>query len=144
MITKYGMSTKLGPVNYSSENDSFLGAAFGGKPYSEKTAAAIDEEVKDYITTGYAKTETILKDHTDELHRVAQFLFEHEKMSGEQFIAAVENREIPIDVDTDDDDDDESEERPATTLKEESDRDIFSNSPKIDEEVVIHTADDDK
>ncbi len=144
MITKYGMSTKLGPVNYSSENDSFLGAEFGGKPYSEKTAAAIDEEVKDYITTGYAKTETILKDHTDELHRVAQFLFEHEKMSGEQFIAAVENREIPIDVDTDDDDDDESEERPATTLKEESDRDIFSNSPKIDEEVVIHTADDDK
>ena len=144
MITKYGMSTKLGPVNYSSENDSFLGAEFGGKPYSEKTAATIDEEVKDYITTGYAKTETILKDHTDELHRVAQFLFEHEKMSGEQFIAAVENREIPIDVDTDDDDDDESEERPATTLKEESDRDIFSNSPKIDEEVVIHTADDDK
>ena len=43
MITKYGMSTKLGPVNYSSENDSFLGAEFGGKPYSEKTAAAIDD-----------------------------------------------------------------------------------------------------
>ena len=156
MITKYGMSTKLGPVNYSSENDSFLGAEFGGKPYSEKTAAAIDEEVKDYITTGYAKTETILKDHTDELHRVAQFLFEHEKMSGEQFIAAVENREIPIDVDTDDDDDDESEERPASTLKEEpekeisstnieeSDRDIFSHSPKIEEDVVIHTVDKDE
>ena len=161
MITKYGMSTKLGPVNYSSENDSFLGAEFGGKPYSEKTAAAIDEEVKDYITTGYAKTETILKDHTDELHRVAQFLFEHEKMSGEQFIAAVENREIPIDVDTDDDDD-ESEERPASTLKEtdekavstpdedaaskteESDRDIFSNSPKIEEDIVIHTVDKDE
>ncbi len=161
MITKYGMSTKLGPVNYSSESDSFLGAEFGGKPYSEKTAAAIDEEVKDYITTGYAKTETILKDHTDELHRVAQFLFEHEKMSGEQFIAAVENREIPIDVDTDDDDD-ESEERPASTLKEtdekavstpdedaaskteESDRDIFSNSPKIEEDIVIHTVDKDE
>ncbi len=112
MITKYGMSEKLGPVNYSAENDSFLGAEFGSKPYSEKTAAAIDEEVKDYITEGYAKTEKILKEHTDELHRVAQFLFEHEKMSGEQFIAAVENREIPIEVEIDDDDEDETEEHP--------------------------------
>ena len=118
MITKYGMSEKLGPINYSSENDTFLGAEFGGKPYSEKTAAAIDEEVKDYITEGYAKTEKILNDHTDELHRVAQFLFEHEKMSGEQFIAAVENREIPIEVEIDDDDEDETDEHPVSTTKE--------------------------
>ena len=160
MITKYGMSTKLGPINYSSENDNFLGSEFGTKPYSEKTAAAIDEEVRDYITTGYAKTEKILKDHTDELHRVAKFLFEHEKMSGEQFIAAVENREIPIDIDTDDDDESE---QPLSTLKETqneisstedktvsdevSDKDIFSDSSKIDdedEEVVIHTVDKDQ
>ena len=146
MITKYGMSTKLGPINYSSESDSFLGAEFGTKPYSEKTAAAIDEEVKDYITTGYAKTEQILKDHTDELHRVAQFLFEHEKMSGEQFIAAVENREIPIEVDTDDDDDDETDEQPVSTLKEtqpETADNVEVHADDIDDidddEVVIHT-----
>ncbi len=146
MITKYGMSEKLGPVNYSAENDSFLGAEFGSKPYSEKTAAAIDEEVKDYITEGYAKTEKILKEHTDELHRVAQFLFEHEKMSGEQFIAAVENREIPIEVEIDDDDEDETEEHPLSTTKEipsetsESADNTKADSKDIDDgdEIVFH------
>ena len=146
MITKYGMSEKLGPINYSSENDTFLGAEFGGKPYSEKTAAAIDEEVKDYITEGYAKTEKILNDHTDELHRVAQFLFEHEKMSGEQFIAAVENREIPIEVEIDDDDEDETEEHPLSTTKElpsetsENTDNIEVDSKDIDDgdEIVFH------
>ncbi len=146
MITKYGMSEKLGPVNYSAENDSFLGAEFGSKPYSEKTAAAIDEEVKDYITEGYAKTEKILKEHTDELHRVAQFLFEHEKMSGEQFIAAVENREIPIEVEIDDDDEDETDEHPLSTTKElpsetsESADNTEADSKDIDdaEEIVFH------
>ena len=146
MITKYGMSEKLGPVNYSAENDSFLGAEFGSKPYSEKTAAAIDEEVKDYITEGYAKTEKILKEHTDELHRVAQFLFEHEKMSGEQFIAAVENREIPIEVEIDDDDEDETEEHPVSTSKElpsetsENTDNIEVDSKDIDDgdEIVFH------
>ena len=146
MITKYGMSEKLGPVNYSAENDSFLGAEFGSKPYSEKTAAAIDEEVKDYITEGYAKTEKILKEHTDELHRVAQFLFEHEKMSGEQFIAAVENREIPIEVEIDDDDEDETDEHPLSTTKElpsetsESADNTEADSKDIDDadEIVFH------
>ena len=146
MITKYGMSEKLGPVNYSAENDSFLGAEFGSKPYSEKTAAAIDEEVKDYITEGYAKTEKILKEHTDELHRVAQFLFEHEKMSGEQFIAAVENREIPIEVEIDDDDEDETDEHPLRTTKElpsetsENTDNIEVDSKDIDDgdEIVFH------
>ena len=144
MITKYGMSTKLGPINYSSENDSFLGAEFGSKPYSEKTAAAIDEEVKDYITDGYAKTEKILNEHTDELHRVAQFLFEHEKMSGEQFIAAVENREIPIEVEVDDDEEDETDEHPISTSKElpsetPENADNTQNGNKgTDDEIVFH------
>ena len=105
MVTKYGMSPKLGPMTYgSSDGDTFLGRDFGGRNYSEETAAAIDEEVKEYITNGYAQTEKILKDHTDQLHVVAQFLFEHEKMSGEQFAAAMEGKEIPMNVDEEDDD----------------------------------------
>ena len=104
MITKYGMSEKLGPITYgSTDGEVFLGKEFGhNKTYSEKTAAMIDAEVKEYITEGYNKTEEILRDHTPELHRVAQFLFEHEKMSGEQFISAMEGKEIPVDVDDDD------------------------------------------
>ena len=65
--------------------------------YSEETAAEIDAEVKEYITTGYRKTEEILKEHTPELHKVAQFLFEHEKMSSEQFECAMEGKPIPVD-----------------------------------------------
>lgn len=103
MITKYGMSEKLGPITFgSSDGEVFLGKEFGhNKTYSEETAAKIDEEIKRYITDGYNKTEEILKEHTHELHKVAQFLFEHEKMSGEQFICAMEGKEIPVE-ETDD------------------------------------------
>ncbi len=98
MITKYGMSEKLGPITFgSSDGEIFLGKEFGhNKTYSEETAAKIDAEVKEYITNGYKQTEAILSSHMPELHRVAQFLFEHEKMSGEQFICAVEDRPIPV------------------------------------------------
>ncbi len=107
MITKYGMSEKLGPITYgSNDGEVFLGKEFGhNKTYSEETAAKIDAEVKEYITDGYNKTEEILKEHTPELHKVAQFLFENEKMSGEQFICAMEGKEIPVDDEPDDDED---------------------------------------
>lgn len=107
MITKYGMSEKLGPITYgSSDGEVFLGKEFGhNKTYSEETAALIDAEVKEYITDGYNKTEKILREHLPELHKVAQFLFEHEKMSGEQFICAMEGKEIPVDTDDDAEDD---------------------------------------
>ena len=125
MITKYGMSEKLGPITYgSSDGEVFLGKEFGhNKTYSEETAALIDEEVKAYITDGYEKTENILKEHTAELHRVAQFLFENEKMSGEQFICAMENKEIPVEqYEEEFDDDTASEEITAveTETKEDS------------------------
>ncbi len=106
MITKYGMSKKLGPITYGkSDGEVFLGKEFGHtKTYSEETAAKIDAEVTEYITNGYKQTEKILNDHMPELHRVAQFLFEHEKMSGEQFICAVEGKEIPTEDESEDTD----------------------------------------
>ncbi len=108
MITKYGMNEKLGPVTYgSSDGEVFLGKDFGSsKNYSEETAALIDSEVKRYITEGYDKTEAILNEHIDQLHTVAQFLFEHEKMSGEQFALAMEGKPIPVDEDESDEEDD--------------------------------------
>lgn len=107
MITKYGMSKKLGPITYGkSDGEVFLGKEFGHtKTYSEETAAKIDAEVTEYITNGYKQTEKILNDHMPELHRVAQFLFEHEKMSGEQFICAVEGKEIPTEDESEEDTD---------------------------------------
>ena len=111
MITKYGMSEKLGPITYgSSDGEVFLGKEFGhNKTYSEETASKIDAEVKEYITDGYEKTEKILRDHIDQLHVVAKFLFEHEKMSGVQFECAMEGRNIPVDEDEPDTSADEKE-----------------------------------
>ncbi len=122
MITKYGMSEKLGPITYgSSDGEVFLGKEFGhNKTYSEKTAALIDAEVKEYITDGYEKTEKILREHIDQLHTIAKFLFEHEKMSGEQFGYAMEGKEIPVDVDDAEDDADEAETVSETKTEEPS------------------------
>lgn len=120
MVTKYGMSEKLGPITYgSSDGEVFLGKEFGhNKTYSEETASKIDAEIKEYITDGYGKTENILKEHMPELHRVAQFLFEHEKMSGEQFICAMEGKEIPVEEEKDDTDSEAVE--PESEVKDEA------------------------
>ena len=133
MITKYGMSQKLGPITYgSSDGEVFLGKEFGhNKTYSEETAAEIDAEIKDYITTGYNKTEEILKEHTAELHRVAKFLFVNEKMTGEQFVCVMEGKEIPDtgndeENDNDDSDESDSQEKSETTETENN----FSSDDK--------------
>ena len=87
MVTKYGMSDKLGPILYGSgSQEVFIGRDMGQvKDYSEKTAAAIDEEIHTIITDAYNKTEKILKEHIDKLHEVAQYLIKYEKMNGENF-----------------------------------------------------------
>ena len=87
MVTKYGMSEKLGPITFGSGNDEvFLGRDyFHLKNYSEETAAEIDEEINRIITTAYGRTEDILKEHIDRLHAVAGALIEREKISGEEF-----------------------------------------------------------
>ncbi|MBD9070151.1 MAG: hypothetical protein EGR44_00650, partial [Ruminococcaceae bacterium] len=87
MVTKYGMSEKLGPITFGSGNDEvFLGRDYSHlKNYSEETAAEIDEEINRIITTAYGRTEDILKEHIDRLHAVAGALIEREKISGEEF-----------------------------------------------------------
>ncbi len=94
MVTRYGMSTKLGTVLYGSEHSAdevFLGRDFNsGKNYSEKTAAEIDDEIRTLIEQAYAKCRGILMEHMDKLEFVAQFLLAHETMDGDQFKAAME------------------------------------------------------
>ena len=92
MVTKYGMSEKLGSVVYEehSSDEVFLGRDFSsGKPYSEKTAAEIDTEIKRIIDEAYERCTAILKEHTDKLEFIAQFLLEYETMDGDQFEAAM-------------------------------------------------------
>ena len=87
MITKYGMSDSLGPVCYAGHNEQvFLGRDYGhSKNYSEATAMAIDEEIKNVITNAYKQTEDILTKHRAELDALAEYLVKHEKIDGEKF-----------------------------------------------------------
>ncbi|MBQ5685753.1 MAG: ATP-dependent zinc metalloprotease FtsH, partial [Clostridia bacterium] len=80
MVTKYGMSDKLGTVMYgSSNNEVFLGMDYGrARDYSEATAAAIDKEVYDIISEAYAEAERLLTEHKDLLHKLAQYLIVNE------------------------------------------------------------------
>ena len=98
MVTRYGMSEKLGTVLYGSEhsNDAvFLGRDFSsGKNYSEKTAAAIDDEIRALIDKAYTKCREILTEHRDRLEFVAEFLLKYETMDSDQFKAAMEMPDV--------------------------------------------------
>ena len=92
MITKYGMSEKLGPVVYGSGGgEVFLGRDFSNTPnYSEKIAAMIDEETLAIVNAAFEKAEKILRENMEKLHFVADFLMEYEIMDEEQFAASME------------------------------------------------------
>lgn len=92
MITKFGMSDRLGLVTYGHDNNEvFLGRDFSSTPnYSEKTAAAIDEEIEAVVMKQYAKALEILNNAMPKLHAVAKVLFEKEKISGDEFRAIME------------------------------------------------------
>ncbi len=93
MVTRYGMSKKLGTVLYGSEHSNdevFLGRDFSsGKNYSEKTASEIDDEIRAIIGDAYDTCTRILTEHIDKLHFVANFLLKNESMDEEQFVAAM-------------------------------------------------------
>ncbi|MBO7404989.1 MAG: hypothetical protein J6V24_08515, partial [Clostridia bacterium] len=100
MVTKYGMSEKLGPILYGSESSSdevFLGRDFNQtKNYSEETASVIDEEVKKIVTKAYDEAIRILEDNIDRLHFVAEYLMKNEIMEEEQFVRAMTEPEVTI------------------------------------------------
>ncbi len=87
MITRFGMSERLGLVTYGNDNNEvFLGRDFSSTPnYSEKTAATIDDEIESVVMTQYKKAIEIIKSAMPKLHEVAKQLFENEKLSGEEF-----------------------------------------------------------
>ena len=87
MVTHYGMSDKLGPMTYGTDEDEvFVGRDFGrARNYSEDVAAAIDKEMRTLIDVAYNKAEQLLKDNMDKLHRVAGALLEVETIDGQEF-----------------------------------------------------------
>ena len=88
MVTKYGFSEKLGPVNYSQSDEVFLGNDLTThKNYSEEIASEIDEEIKSIIDEAFVGAEELLNDNIDKLHTVAKALLEIETLDGDQFEA---------------------------------------------------------
>lgn len=86
MITKYGFSSKLGPVSFSSSDEVFLGKDFSTRQnYSEETASEIDAEIKHILESCYEATTNILKENDEAFERVAQALLLIETLDGEQF-----------------------------------------------------------
>ena len=112
MVTKYGMSSKMGTITYGSDDsEPFLGRDMGHlRNYSEETAAQIDGEIKRMVDEAYQRTEKLLREHMDKLHRVAQYLFLEEKMSGEKFADIMVRDSQPKPA--------EPEEKPAETAGE--------------------------
>ena len=90
MVTKYGMSEKLGPICFGgTEEEVFLGKdmATHSRDYSENTASQIDAEIKEIVMSAYTSAERILKENIEKLHKVAKKLLENEKITGEEFEA---------------------------------------------------------
>lgn len=96
MVTKYGMSFKLGPMSFDSDDEVFLGNSFSSKRnYSEEVAFEIDQETKRIVDGAYDKTRSILQENMDRLEYVAQALLIYETLDAEQFVKAF-NKELPL------------------------------------------------
>ena len=95
MVARYGMCEKLGTVSYLDGGEVFIGRDYQTtKSYSEKVAGTIDDEVKALIDKAYDHCKQILTDNSDKLHKVVDFLLEKETMTGEQFEAVMQGREV--------------------------------------------------
>lgn len=103
MVTRYGMSEKLGPVVYGKDNDEvFLGMDYShSKNYSDSYATAIDDEIKNIILSCEKRCEEILTEHRDKLEIIGETLIKQEKIDKSLFLKLMDVNYIPTDdVDT--------------------------------------------
>ncbi len=95
MVTKWGMSDKLGPLQYEEAQEGYLG--MGGSQrtmMSDETNKLIDSEIRTLVDGAHARATDILKSHEDKLHLLAQALLEYETLSGEEIRALMENGKL--------------------------------------------------
>ena len=100
MVTKYGMSDKLGPIAFGDQsNEVFLGKDFNHvRNYSESVASQIDEEIERIVKDAYSRTKEILSEHIDKLHAVAQALLKEEKIDGKEFEVIMKGEQQPAEA----------------------------------------------
>lgn len=89
MVSRYGMSDRLGPVTYNTNDEVFIGNSIGHtKEYSEEVAAEIDGEVRKIINGAYEKTRALLRENQERLDYIARALLEYETLDDKQFLEA--------------------------------------------------------
>ena len=95
MVTRYGMSSRIGPVSFKSgSHEIFLGRDYGtASNYSEATATEIDEEISSLIKEAYSRCENILNEHMDKMHELASYLIKYEKINEADFKKLIEGSE---------------------------------------------------
>ena len=98
MVTRYGMSEKLGVINYENDEDEvFIGRDLAhAKSHSELISGKIDTEVKDIVDDCYRKAKEIILEHMDVLNRCAELLLVKEKIGREEFEALFDGKEMPV------------------------------------------------
>lgn len=95
MVSRYGMSERLGPVCYASDDEVFIGRNYEKtKAYSERIAGDIDEEIHQILQRAYDRCTELLREHDAQLERIAQFLLQHGTMTRVQFEAAMAGKEV--------------------------------------------------
>ncbi len=102
MVTRWGMSDAVGPLEYGSDDESYLGYAMARpQQMSNKTAQLIDSEIKKLVEGGLKRAQQILTDHVDQLHGLANALLEYETLTGEEIKRLIAGEDIGrIDPDT--------------------------------------------
>ncbi len=95
MVARYGMCEKVGTVSYLDGGEVFIGRDYQTtKSYSEKVAGTIDDEVKALIDRAYDHCKKLLSENNEKVQKVVEYLLEHESMTGAQFAACMEGKEI--------------------------------------------------
>jgi cell division protease FtsH len=104
MIMEYGMSDKLGPMQFgSSQGQVFLGRDIGHEQnYSDAIAYEIDQEMQSFIRTCYERARTILTEHADQIHLVAKTLLEKETLDKDEIIELLEKGKLNASTDEED------------------------------------------
>ena len=139
MVTRYGMSEKLGPIAFGQNNDEvFLGKDYNHmRNYSEAVASQIDDEVEKIILNAYKQTEDILTEHIDKLHAVALELVKREKLTGDEFKRIMNGEELePLFADEDKD-----EAKPETETNSDA---KTESEAKLEETVAPETSENNE
>src|SRR6186713_2454735 len=95
MVTKWGMSDKLGPLQYEDQYEGYLG--YGGNQrtmVSDETNKLIDAEIRSLVDGAHEKARAVLKEHENQLHLLAQALLEYETLTGDEIKALLEDGKI--------------------------------------------------